>query len=123
MMIIITNLLVPYHSYRYWYVPNKLPSKKINGINMVVEMVQNSTFQDFIHIPHLFIEYSRFVCILSMNIYSLSTFIFIQNLTPIFMFKSCICSQHYCPFRNVLSIQQFSNDSFNLSYAWKCKRS
>ena len=73
---------------------------------MVVEMVRNSTFQNFIHIQHLFI-FIHIQHVISINIYSRSTFIFIQNSTPVFIFNRYICLQNYYPFRNSLSIQQF----------------
>ena len=73
---------------------------------MVVEMVQNSTFQNFLHIQHLFIHIQHLYAF-SINIYSRSTFIFMQNSTPLYIINSYICSQSYYPFRNFLSIQQF----------------
>ena len=87
---------------------------------MFVEMVQNSTFQNFIHIQHLFIHIQH-LYVFSINIYSSPTFIFIQNLTPIFIFNSYICSQYFL-FEKFLFIQQFfiySSFTVHPSYAWK----
>ena len=88
---------------------------------MVVEMMQNSTFQNCLHIQHLFIHIQH-LYVFSINIYSRSTFIFRQNSTPKFIFNSYICSQNYYLFRNFLSIQHFfihSRFTTRLSYACK----
>ena len=73
---------------------------------MVVGMVQNSKFQNFIHIEHLFIHIQH-LCVFRINIHSRSTFIFMQNSTPVFIFNSYICSQNYYPFRNFHPFNNF----------------
>ena len=61
---------------------------------MVVGMVQNSTFENIIHIQHLFINIQH-LCVFGIDIHSRSTFIFMQNSTLVFIFNSYICSQNY----------------------------
>ena len=72
-------------------VDKAIPTSKSGRPDMVVKMVQNSTFQNFIHIQHLFIHIQH-LYVFSINIYQRSTFIFMQNSTPIFIFNSYICS-------------------------------